>query len=1126
MFMFHTLFIIFECFVLANGHLSFVKNEQYVDLGSPKKVSLRVGDTITSGNDNLLQSDQRFIRRPVNSEVREPNFRTRRDTEDNPMPKAHEFYLNGTENSNEAFVHWSGKEKSDAIFVLTRQRSRLTHQVISSKVWRSLDYGNDYKLVSFPAGAVITFFYVSPVNFKKAIFVDYANQSIYITTDELASKMPVAIPFKPDLIKPHPRVEDWLLGYSFFDRKLYYSKTFGKDWKLLVRESVSSRFFWSVPGYDTNNATVHLELQSSVGDSAHYKTCQLDTCMTKPDEIQKLGSFVSISLLVVKEYIFVEKLGDGKNEMYVSYNRGEFNRAYFPPDVAPKDFIIVNADEGQVFIAVSHRDGVTLYLSDTTGQFYVPSLTNVFFAPIPGLIAIDLHEVKSMKGTFLANHKEWNSSKRMEIKTYISFDKGGEWKKIKTPPSEKKNCENVNDCFLHLHLDMGSLQAPGILSEAKAPGLILAHGNVGGKLNSFNSTVFVSRDGGWTWQNTGLVGYYRFNILDQGSILTAILESSNGMTNNVSFSYDQGHTWHSKTFLSSNRKIQVDGVLNEPEINSLSLSVYGHSNASNGWTLVTLNFSTVLPKTCNKSDYEVWIPKDDDQDNCTLGQTLQFERRKQFARCSYGVDYEQPLSHIPCNCTPEDFECDYGYELKNNFKCKMASWFNEDYLIVECTEGQKYNRSRGYRKVASDKCFGGVSDSDIYRPVPNIPCPVVAPHGLRLQTEKNVVATNQQTNYELTQSGGSELSTVYTWNFNDSSNEITKTGLINHTQVTHTYTKHGSYSITVTAKNKNGSTSAYLMIRVEDEIKNLYLDIPWATQTDKLTVFDAQVSNFNMANQVGHTHFIWTFGDENSTNPLLTWDKMVNHTYTKPGIYDFGVEAINSVSSLYKPLTIHVFDSANTTTVKLFFSDTIKYLKKNLQARVDFFELLRREIIDNLGIQKERFVLHIADQEPFTVDVLFFPDGETDPTIDQLADDLVSRANNRTLSVVLYGISDTITKATRLHGPRPDSTTSSTSGPNLRAVYIAVPVLIAVVIVTVLVFVFYKRRFRDVRRYTMLRNRHDEDNHLLGDDDDDDPPLDLNPEFGTDRNYHDDQLDLGTGSHLVMVTGGRGSDDD
>ncbi|XP_050396277.1 VPS10 domain-containing receptor SorCS3 isoform X2 [Patella vulgata] len=1122
MFMFNTLFIIFEFFVLANGHLSILKNEQYVDLASPKKVSLGVSDT--GNKNNLLQSVQRFI----NSEVEEPNFRNRRDAEDNPMPKAHEFYLNGTENSNEAFVHWSGKEKSDAIFVLTRQRSRSTHQVISSKVWRSLDYGNNYTLVSFPAGAVITFFYVSPVNFKKAIFVDYANQSIYITTDELANRTQVAIPFKADLIKPHPRVEDWLLGYSFFDRKLYYSKTFGNDWKLLVDGSVSSRFFWSVPGYDTDNATVHLELQSSIGDSAHYKTCQLDTCMTKPAEIQKLGSFVSNSLLVVKEYIFVEKLGDGKSEMYVSYNRGEFNRAYFPPDVAPKDFIIVNADEGQVFIAVSHKDGVTLYLSDTTGQFYVPSLTNVFFAPIPGLIAIDLHEVKSMKGTFLANHKVGNSSKRMEIKTSISFDKGGEWKNIETPPSEKRNCENVKDCYLHLHLDMGILQAPGILSEAKAPGLILAHGNVGNKLSSFNSTVFVSRDGGWTWQNTGLVGFYRFNILDQGSVLTAILESSNGMTNIVSFSYDQGHTWHSKTFLPSNRKIQVDGVLNEPEINSLSLSVYGHSNASNGWTLVTLNFSTVLSRTCNKLDYEVWIPKDDDQDNCTLGQTLQFERRKQFAQCSYGTDYEQPLTHKLCNCTNEDFECDYGYENQNqnNFKCKMASWFNEDYLIVECTEGKKYNRSTGYRKVASDKCHGGISDSDIYQPIQNIPCPVVAPHGLRLQTEKNVVATNQQTNYELTQSGGSELSTVYTWNFNDSSNKITKTGLINHTQITHTYTKHGSYNITVTAINKNGSTSAYLIIRVEDEIKNLYMDIPWATQTDKLTVFDAMVSSFNMANQVGHTHFIWTFGDENSTSPLLTWDKMVNHTYTKPGIYNFGVEAINSVSSLYKPLTIHVFDSANTTTVKLFFSDSIKYLKQNIQYRVDFFELLRREIIDNLGIQKDRFVLHIANQEPFTVDVLFFPGGDTDPTIDQLADDLVSRANNHTLSVVLYGISDIITKATRLHGPIPDSTTSSTSGPNLRAVYIAVPVLIAVVIVTVLVFVFYKRKFRDVRRYTMLRNRHDEDNHLLGDDDDDDPPLDLNPEFGTDRNYHDDQLDLGTGSHLVMVTGGRGSDDD
>lgn len=38
----------------------------------------------------------------------------------------------------------------------------------------------------------------------------------------------------------------------------------------------------------------------------------------------------------------------------------------------------MDSDEGRVFLAANHREGsVNLYLSDTTGQFYVSSLTNV-----------------------------------------------------------------------------------------------------------------------------------------------------------------------------------------------------------------------------------------------------------------------------------------------------------------------------------------------------------------------------------------------------------------------------------------------------------------------------------------------------------------------------------------------------------------------------------------------------------------------------------------------------------------------------------------------------------------------------------------------------------------------------
>jgi hypothetical protein len=59
-----------------------------------------------------------------------------------------------------------------------------------------------------------------------------------------------------------------------------------------------------------------------------------------------------------------------------------------------QDFSIVAADEHQVFIAGSNRGGsVSLYLSDTTGQFYVKSLDHIVAFTKADSFMADLYEV-------------------------------------------------------------------------------------------------------------------------------------------------------------------------------------------------------------------------------------------------------------------------------------------------------------------------------------------------------------------------------------------------------------------------------------------------------------------------------------------------------------------------------------------------------------------------------------------------------------------------------------------------------------------------------------------------------------------------------------------------------------
>lgn len=61
-----------------------------------------------------------------------------------------------------------------------------------------------------------------------------------------------------------------------------------------------------------------------------------------------------------------------------------------------QDFIVVDALEGQVFLAVSHSGvgSASLYLSDPTGRFYSLSLPNIHHRATADWFEVDLHQVR------------------------------------------------------------------------------------------------------------------------------------------------------------------------------------------------------------------------------------------------------------------------------------------------------------------------------------------------------------------------------------------------------------------------------------------------------------------------------------------------------------------------------------------------------------------------------------------------------------------------------------------------------------------------------------------------------------------------------------------------------------
>ncbi|XP_067656980.1 VPS10 domain-containing receptor SorCS2-like isoform X2 [Haliotis asinina] len=1013
-------------------------------------------------------------------------------------------YLTETERHREAYMHWSGN-KSNVIFILTRQRA-LSGQVASSKLWQSQDYGSTYTKVSLGhpgKEALITFFYVSPANSSRLIFADTANKTLYITYDELRNVKTVSTPFVPDRLVPHPTVADYVLGYTLAQRKLYVSMDFGETWQDMNQEGVTPRVFWADAKHDKNDVFVHMEVQTTSG-LARYKKCSI---VCKCDAVvfeSSVGSFDAFSMLVINEYIFVQKSDLYNSVMYVSYKGGDFKRAYFPPEASAKDYLIVNADEGQVFIAVNHLTNANLYLSDATGQYYVLTIANCVFKPQANWFSVDIYEVKGISGTYIVNQVADDGG----FHTKISFDKGGNWNDIPTPKSAKTKC-NTSDCSIHLMVH--SLYVISILAEAKAPGILMAHGNIGTKLKDGPLSVFISRDGGWTWTQTSLAaGRYKFNILDQGSVLTAIEDASINQTDNVHYSLDEGKTWHTEKFLSG-KKIRVDGVLNEPGITSLIASVYGHENRSSVWTVVKLNFSSVLTQKCVKDNYTTWTPADQmDTQKCILGGKIVYERRKQDSQCYNGADYRRPTNTTICRCEEEDFECDYGYVL-NKGNCKKAGWFTEESIINECEEGKEFNRSKGYRKIAADVCTGGKADDDKYKSSTET-CPTIKPGDLEIQTDQAIAATNTDVEFRLIQGKGSKMSTKYTWTLDDGSQPVNRTSFKN-SSVTHRFSRHGLKNITVTATNVKGSVTTSLEFRVEDKISTTNVG-PQATKVNHLTNFEIDISGPLVTNKQTHIHFLWTFGDETGdTRPLLSWDRHVQHSYSGHGNYTVTVEAINSVGTVYKRFNVQVFDKA--TIVRLSFSPNAQRLhfEKNVYNKMLFIQLLRQVLSKTCGQGANRLAVQIHSTSPVLADVLLVPPQHPE---DMSNADFVSRiqkaAKSKTIVLAMDG-SSVRSKLIYVVGAQVvnDSSPSApdNKGPNMRAVYIAVPVLLGAAFVTILVIVYYRRKFNEVRRYCILRHRSDSD-ALLGADEDDDPPLDLNPDFGNNDRADDDQLDLGT----------------
>lgn len=595
----------------------------------------------------------------------------------------------------------------------------------------------------------------------------------------------------------HPTERNWVLAsaYTICDdfknepcknfKEVFVTKDLGDDWKLLLSYVV--QFNWGITGQSHLFHGVPKERiiasyyprgkgdQEQVGWNYKIDLIYSDDFF----HTKKIAAHKGNKFLLTDKYLFVAQVADqelqevlllvaNSNEKYYNFDSIHLNDSKF----SEHSYTFLDTSEQTVFLHVNHNGDKSIYghvyISDINGMRYSLSLPyNIRSSENQ----CDFEKVLGLDGVFIANgideeymkdnaseiqqeelededrmdekphHKKSGEGKEPEekavknyVKTYITFNKGGNWDELKAPlrDVEGKLYDCENECHLHLHGI--SSDYPPFYTAASASGIILANGNVGQYLSNDADEVstFLSRDGGNVWFEVRK-GSHIYEIGDHGALI--VIANDQHPTDTVYYSWDEGLTWQELRF--SQEKVMVKNIIIEPSSTALHFVVYGESLTKKGKKrgfVTGLNFSTLNEKRCNNpeepdsptSDYEKWSPSDGREGHsCLLGRKYYYVRRKREVDCYNGENFERKTFVENCTCTTYDYECDEGFTRAHHSEtCNPMN--SETHKIP--IEGeihkppenchQYFSISRGYRKVPDNTCINGVK----YDPI-IIPCP-------------------------------------------------------------------------------------------------------------------------------------------------------------------------------------------------------------------------------------------------------------------------------------------------------------------------------------------------------------------------------------------------------------------
>ncbi|KAI0204673.1 hypothetical protein F4808DRAFT_306358 [Astrocystis sublimbata] len=579
---------------------------------------------------------------------------------------------------------------------------------------------------------------------KDMVFFLTTKNEVYYSTDRGKSidSFKAPDPLDRQGITPfsfHPDHPEWLIwhGQKCTGDKCYleasYSRDRGDNWHTLKRYVDRCEFTGSKAYGFRNQSQIICSARSQENNDIENNPLHLLYTDKYPDydfavALEGITRFATMAEFIV---VATENQTEGTLKALASLDGKTYAHAHFPLNFQVShrnSYTVLDSSTHAVnlFVATetekSRRYG-SILKSNSNGTSYVVS--------IPGVNAddewyVDFEKMLGLEGVVLVNTvgNLDSDSEPKNLQSRISHNDGALWSFLPPPQEDAEgkpySCSSREGdayCALHIH---GFTERPDrgkTYSSESAIGLMFGTGNVGPILgNAKDADTFMTQDAGMTWKEIKK-GSWSWSFGDQGSIV--VIAQRNKKTKSVSYSLDRGDTWQDKEF--HNSEVFITDITTVRSGSSRNFILWGQ----NGKELfaINLDFSGLTDKPCihdeddsDKSDYELWSPEHPLQPNrCLFGHKNYYLRKKKDRKCYNERKLQQVYKFETCECTREDYECDYNYELDSHNYCTLVEGLRPKDPLQMCRddpEQTEYHEPTGLRRIPLTTCKGGTFDPD------------------------------------------------------------------------------------------------------------------------------------------------------------------------------------------------------------------------------------------------------------------------------------------------------------------------------------------------------------------------------------------------------------------------------